>query len=48
MQPLLDLYDNEYGAYIVQDLLNKDEILPSIEFSNTFETKDSIPVTCRR
>lgn len=45
VQPLLDLYDNEYGAYIVQDLLNKDEILPSIEFSNTFETKDSIPVT---
>ena len=45
VQPLLDLYDNEFGAYIVQELLNKDEILPSIEFSNTFKTKDSIPVT---
>lgn len=45
IQPLLDLYDNEFGAYIVQELLNKDEILPSIEFSNTFKTKDSIPVT---
>lgn len=44
IQPLLDLYDNEFGAYIVQELLNKDEILPSIEFSNTFKTKDSIPV----
>lgn len=29
VQPLLDLYDNEFGTYIVQDLLNKDEILPS-------------------
>lgn len=45
VQPLLDLYDNELGTYIVQELLNKDEILPSIEFSNTFKTKDSIPVT---
>lgn len=45
VQPLLDLYDNEFGAYIVQELLNKDEILPSIEFNNTFKTKDSIPVT---
>lgn len=44
VQPLLDLYDNEFGTYIVQDLLNKDEILPSIEFSNTFKTKDSVPV----
>lgn len=44
IQPLLDLYDNEFGAYIVQELLNKDEILPSIEFSNTFKTKDSVPV----
>lgn len=45
VQPLLDLYDNEYGAYIVQDLLNKDEILPIIKFSDAFKTKDSIPVT---
>lgn len=45
IQPLLDLYDNEFGAYIVQDLLNKDEILPIIEFSDAFKTKDSIPVT---
>lgn len=45
IQPLLDLYDNEFGAYIAQELLNKDEILPSIEFSNTFKTEDSIPVT---
>lgn len=45
IQPLLDLYDNEFGAYIAQELLNKDEILPIIEFSNTFKTKDSIPVT---
>lgn len=44
IQPLLDLYDNEFGTYIVQELLNKDEILPSIEFSNTFKTKDSVPV----
>ena len=39
------ILNNEFGAYIVQELLNKDEILPSIEFSNTFKTKDSIPVT---
>ena len=45
IQPLLDLYDNEFGAYIVQDLLNKDEILPIIKFSDAFKTKDSIPVT---
>ena len=45
MQPLLDLYDNEFGTYIVQDLLNKDEILPSIKFNNASNTKDSIPVT---
>mgnify|MGYP004519127339 FL=1 len=45
IQPLLDLYDNEFGAYIVQELLNKDEILPSIKFSDAFKTKDSITVT---
>ncbi len=44
VQPLLDLYDNEFGTYIVQDLLNKDEILPSIKFNNASNTKDSIPV----
>ena len=44
MHPLLDLYDNELGTYIVQDLLNKDEILPSIKFNNASNTKDSIPV----
>ncbi|MGO5055830.1 KAP family P-loop NTPase fold protein [Holdemanella porci] len=44
IQPLLDLYDNEFGAYIVQELLNKDEILPSIKFNNASNTKDSIPV----
>lgn len=44
VQPLLDLYDNELGTYIVQDLLNKDEILPSIKFNNASNTKDSIPV----
>lgn len=45
IQPLLDLYDNEFGAYIVQDLLNKDEMLPSIKFYDAFKTKDSILVT---
>ena len=45
IQPLLDLYDNEFGEYIVQDLLNKDEMLPSIKFYDTFKTKDSILVT---
>ena len=44
VQPLLDLYDNEFGTYIVQDLLNKDEILPSIKLNNASNTKDSIPV----
>lgn len=44
IQPLLDLYDNEFGAYIVQNLLNKDEILPIIKFYDDFKTKDSIPV----
>ena len=45
VQPLLDLYNNEFGAYIVQDLLNKDEILPSITFNNALNTEDSISVT---
>ena len=45
IQPLLDLYDNEFGAYIVQNLLNKDEMLPSIKFYDAFKTKDSILVT---
>lgn len=45
VQPLLDLYNNEFGAYIVQDLLNKDEILTSITFNNALNTEDSISVT---
>lgn len=45
IQPLLDLYDNEFGEYIVQNLLNKDEMLPSIKFYDAFKTKDSILVT---
>ena len=38
------ILNNEFGAYIVQELLNKDEILPSIKFNNASNTKDSIPV----